>query len=58
MFLQEMIREASPILYHATYFRSFFRTVHILIPDSWGGIIEANQSSWESFEVLYYQLSP
>lgn len=47
-----MISEASPVLYKATYDRAYFRTVRILVPDSWTHV-EANASSWETLEVIF-----
>lgn len=48
-----MMLEASYALYRATEDRAYFRSVHILIPESWDHI-EANLSSWETFKVRNY----
>lgn len=50
MCTQAMIQQASPILHTATYEWAYFRSVHILIPDTWSHI-QANLSTWESFQV-------
>ena len=48
-----MILDASPVLYKATGDRAFFKSVNILIPISWTHI-EANLSTWETFDVRIY----
>ena len=40
------------MLYKATENRAYFKSVHILIPDSWNHL-EASLSTWETFEVCF-----
>uniref|UniRef100_A0A0P6FLQ1 Calcium-activated chloride channel regulator 4, 30 kDa form n=1 Tax=Daphnia magna TaxID=35525 RepID=A0A0P6FLQ1_9CRUS len=47
--IKKMILDASPVLYVATGDRAYFKSVLILIPQSWKDV-EANASSWETFE--------
>ncbi|KAK4030134.1 Uncharacterized protein APZ42_033003 [Daphnia magna] len=47
--IMKMVEDASPVLYVATGDRAYFKSVRILIPNSWKDV-EANVSSWETFE--------
>ncbi|KAI9559824.1 hypothetical protein GHT06_013831 [Daphnia sinensis] len=48
--IKKMIIEASPVLYVATGDRAYFKSVRILIPNSWKDVQGATASSWETFE--------
>ena len=50
--IKTVVGRASTVLYRATRERAYFRSVHILIPQTWDRV-NANVSTWETFNVSH-----